>query len=91
MGGLDVVEEGVKDLCPLTGGEGGPHPRIEAAPGFGDRPPDLVERGDRHVGHVRLVGRVLYRKGLFALDPPPADIGTTLGDNVSGGHAAEGW
>ena len=46
VGRLDVVEEGVQDRRPLGGGEIGPHALVEAPPGLGDRPPDLVERGD---------------------------------------------
>ena len=74
VGRLYVVEERVKDLRPVGGGEIGPHTLVEAPPGVGDRPPDLVEWGDRDVRQVRLVGRVLDGKDLVALDPPPADI-----------------
>ena len=54
-----VVDELVQYARPIRGGQIGPRPLVEAAPGLGDGSLDLCERCDRDVVDVGFVRRIL--------------------------------
>ena len=76
-----VVDELVQYARPIRGGQIGPRPLIEAAPGLGNGSLDLCERCDRDVVDVGLVRWVLDGDHFVAGDPRSTDERPPLREN----------